>query len=47
MSICAHRPETPGFFTPCRTCPCGTEVAAELAAQQTQNEPSDRRESPT
>lgn len=30
MSICAHRPETPGFFTPCRDCACGEAVRKEL-----------------
>lgn len=29
MSVCAHRPETPGFFQRCWPCKCGEEVLAE------------------
>jgi hypothetical protein len=32
MSVCAFRPETPGFWTPCKSCPCGAEVRAEIEA---------------
>lgn len=35
MTVCANRPnESPGFFTPCRQCPCGKEVQAELEAAE-------------
>lgn len=33
MALCAHRPESPAFFTPCLDCPCAAEVVAELEAQ--------------
>lgn len=33
MAVCAYRPETPGFWTPCRSCPCGAEVKAEMEAE--------------
>lgn len=34
MAVCAFRPETPGFWTPCSKCPCGEAVKAELAAEE-------------
>lgn len=33
MTVCGHRTDSPGFFTPCRQCPCGKKVEAELAAE--------------
>lgn len=37
MTVCAQRSDDPGFFTPChtrdRTCVCGQQVRADLAAQ--------------
>lgn len=35
MTVCSHRPEACGSFTPCRPCLCGQEVIAELIAQST------------
>lgn len=32
MTVCANRPETPGFWTPCHKCPCGAAVRAEVEA---------------
>lgn len=37
MTVCGARTDSPGFFTSCadalgrRSCPCGEQVAAELA----------------
>lgn len=33
MTVCANRSDDPGFFTPCKQCPCGAAVKAELEAQ--------------
>lgn len=37
MTVCAHRPESPGFFTSCVLavggCRCGQAVAAEQTEQ--------------
>ena len=35
MTVCAHRTDNPGFFTPCalacgQPCPCAAEVQADL-----------------
>lgn len=40
MTVCANRPnETPGFWTPCTSCPCGAAVKAEMeAAAQEEDE---------
>ena len=39
MTVCSNRPnESPGFFTPCKQCPCGAAVKAELEAQQVQTD---------
>jgi hypothetical protein len=50
MTVCGHRTETPGFFTPCaisgRCCACGAEVAAEVAAQILTDTPDDRTDTP-
>ena len=40
MTVCANRSDSPGFFTPCRQCPCGKEVEAELAAEQAAHDTS-------
>jgi hypothetical protein len=32
VSVCHHRPEECGSFTPCGPCRCGQEYAAEQAA---------------
>lgn len=44
MTVCAHRLEETGFFTPCSPCTCGREVLAELAAQAipTENDPEEQ-----
>lgn len=34
MTVCANRSDDPGFFTPCKQCPCGAAVKAELAAEK-------------
>jgi hypothetical protein len=31
VTVCAHRPESPGFFTSCNPCVCGQELVADLA----------------
>lgn len=38
MSVCQHRPEQTGFFTPCNPCTCGQELIADLAAQAVDTE---------
>lgn len=46
MTVCANRTDNPGFFTSCAAasgwngCPCGQQVAAELAIPEPEETPA-------